>query len=418
MITHRIPCFGIAVLVATTAFAEQDMNGFALRPGCVLPYAAIAPASDPFSSCDNAGRMRGSPLPSLTERLQSVAKNNLCSDATSPVPLRHSQLTELPQPKPADIARSRMSLRELTTISGRRIGEGTVIQMTGIIEKASVRNCRSAAAGELPGDAVNCHVLGGLATSEVALRMRPLESKAGSSCEIAIANVVPHFRPVAWSNLDLKTPVPPVRITGQLYYDAAGDGCKWEVHPVYGIDVCTETDARKCDGAGNSAWLPYDQWVRQPAAATRSTGQDERTTCDIVSLEWKQNPQAQVVSYDAFLKLAPPQRNRTFQSLSPEQKATLKRTHAQRWLELHQSELTADQRAAVRQAIDFISPDLYRNPSDPTFRRQEDEIRNRLSCSIGRARVQEAFTFLGPPGDQTLLDAIDGWLTRFSDCLK
>jgi hypothetical protein len=82
--------------------------------------------------------------------------------------------------------------------------------------------------------------------------------------------------------------MPPVRVTGQLFYDeeatscntdaAAGRRSKWEIHPVYAIDVCTDP-AGTC-GPDDTHWQPYDAWVRNKGAGWRATGVRERSQCE------------------------------------------------------------------------------------------------------------------------------------------
>ena len=102
----------------------------------------------------------------------------------------------------------------------------------------------------------------------------------------------PHFRPAAWSQLDKKIPTNNViRLTGPLFFDNAHQPCAaltrattdkppfrsslWEIHPVYQFEVCSDTDPAHCGANDDSAWKPYDQWVKDPASKTAATKASE-----------------------------------------------------------------------------------------------------------------------------------------------
>ncbi|MBI2219607.1 MAG: hypothetical protein HYU53_00165 [Acidobacteria bacterium] len=124
--------------------------------------------------------------------------------------------------------------------------------------------------------------------------------------------------------------------------------------------------------------------------------------------------------YEQFMSLTAEQRREAFARLPADQKAALKRTHAQRWLETHRAELSAGQVAAVEQAIDFVTPELYDGPQTEERRRREQEIRKRLECSIGRDRAAAAFVLMPEipqPTPEGLGRVVDQWLGWFVDCV-
>lgn len=123
------------------------------------------------------------------------------------------------------------------------------------------------------------------------------------------------------------------------------------------------------------------------------------------------------IEYADFIKLTAADRLATFAELTPANKSALKRTHAERWLDRHQQELSAGQVAVVQEGIRFLSPATYRNAADPKLRRQEDQLKRKLECSLGRERVTEAFTFLGSRPERDWTQRVDEWLSWFKDCL-
>jgi hypothetical protein len=129
---------------------------------------------------------------------------------------------------------------------------------------------------------------------------------------------------------------------------------------------------------------------------------------------------ASTISYEAFIALAAKERPDTFARLTPDNKASLIRTHATRWLEKHRSSLTISQAALVQEAIDFISPDLYREvPASASLREKEQKIAHRLACSLGSQRAMAAFTFreAAEAKDRSPAQLISGWIDDWAQWL-
>lgn len=93
-------------------------------------------------------------------------------------------------------------------------------------------------------------------------------------CRSVTAEVIPHFRPVAWDAATIATPEVPMRFTGQLFVDASHKVCRdgepiggqparfssWEIHPVYAIDVCKFATKSRCKVNDESVWTPLAEW--------------------------------------------------------------------------------------------------------------------------------------------------------------
>ena len=84
-----------------------------------------------------------------------------------------------------------------------------------------------------------------------------------------VAETIPHKRPTALELTaiePLKTSKSIVKVTGQLFFDASHRSCKgttpgsgdparvtvYEIHPVYNIEVCSDSDISKCTGSSNN----------------------------------------------------------------------------------------------------------------------------------------------------------------------
>lgn len=290
--------FAAAIAAAATAsLAPTPTYKFALADGCALPFAAIAPADDAYAACDISGEMSGRPLPSKAKMLESQAKNNFCADTSEIVPMHFEDFSRLEastDPKTMDLKSSRDELKviEDVIVHKHEVGEGTVVQFVAMMRGAHISDCTRPRPGKNGGEAVNCNTLG-TDKNDIHIVLMPLdEGPDASECDSVTAEIIPHFRPESWALLDLKTPTDnPVRLTGQLFYDNSHRACVdgkgsparrtvWEIHPVYSFDVCKGTTDAECQMNDDSAWVPYDQWVRQPDAVTNPTGKRQRQACE------------------------------------------------------------------------------------------------------------------------------------------
>ena len=86
--------------------------------------------------------------------------------------------------------------------------------------------------------------------------------------------------------------------------------------------------------------------------------------------------------------------------------------HAERWLEQNRASLSQRQIELVIEAIAFLSADRQTDQA----RKYGDELKRRLTCELGRAKVTAAFTFLQPPRE-SLKNSVDEWLAWFPDCV-
>ena len=284
----------VMVLVAAVTARAQ---GPTYDPGCAVPFASIATTPDPFVECGNCGVVSADPKATADSKAahaaESKAKNNLCGDTTKKTVVDFAMLADMQAKTGATVPSDRHTLRQFFAVGSQKIGEGSVVQLKAFVREAHISDCDG-------GETVNCKRTGPdvndihipLADPTVA------NSQKADECNSVTAEMIPHFRPAAWSQIDVKTPVNnPVRITGQLFYDNSHHPCVknadgsftkqlparislWELHPVYQFDVCTETDASKCDIATDSVWVPYDQWVAKAGSVTQNTGKSFRSRCE------------------------------------------------------------------------------------------------------------------------------------------
>lgn len=277
---------GAASLALTQTFH------FTLPADCHLPFAAIAPTDDASAACDVSGHMSGHPTPGAPKTLESAAKNNFCADTSTIVPMHFEDFSRLENGTDRSLLnlatnRDDLKIVEDVTVHGNEVGEGTVVQLVAMMRGAHVSDCST----KTHGEAVNCNMLG-TDKNDMHIVLMPLEDGPDDSeCDSVTAEAIPHFRPDAWSNLDLKTPSEnPVRVTGQLFYDDSHKACVggkgspmrrtvWEIHPMYQLEVCTGSSADACKQDDATVWVPYDKWVTQSGAHTAATGKKQRQAC-------------------------------------------------------------------------------------------------------------------------------------------
>ena len=151
---------------------------------------------------------------------------------------------------------------------GRRVflGEGTLVRYVGYVLEA--RKARST-------ESVNCH------ESDVAETDIHIDLVASPSvrnpCSSITAEMIPHGRPKMWTRPNINKIDRPVRVTGQLMFDAMHDLCKngkptqgnparislWEIHPVYALDVCRSTSLQACSAGDETVWTPFHKWLEE-----------------------------------------------------------------------------------------------------------------------------------------------------------
>jgi hypothetical protein len=256
--------------------------------GCKkLPFDAIAIKPDPAGSCGNCGVSAPTDQAKI---LQNQAKNNFCANAASPVPitfadLRDMQAEAIKNKWVTKTLNDRKPLRAFHVLRGRKIGEGDVVRLAAWVKEAHISDCPG-------GESVNCEIHGFPANDiHIPLLDPTTGGRDQDECTSITAEMSPHFRPAAWSEVDLKTPaVNTVRVTGPLFFDNAHEACTgaarpapnrsslWEIHPVYQLKVCTHGTG--CDVGKEGDWMPYDAWVKKPDSRVEETGKKQRECPD------------------------------------------------------------------------------------------------------------------------------------------
>jgi hypothetical protein len=254
-------------LVATSLVAQSTK----FEPKCPWPFNEDA-ARRPFDDLCNEGKTTDP-----GSIAQNVAKDNFCvvgTPVTIDIPTLKKLQAEVESPSvlgpkyqpPTD----RSKLQNLSTKApdGTGLGEGRLVQMVTFIFEAHYSDVKS-------GESVNCK----LPSNEnndihMALVGSPGEK---DECQSVTTEITPHFRPAVWTDVALNAlKGKPVRITGQLFFDAShhpgsGSNCQppkrqssWEIHPLYKLEVCVKTTLEECKANDNAAWVSLSVFNRQP----------------------------------------------------------------------------------------------------------------------------------------------------------
>ncbi|MBI3657190.1 MAG: hypothetical protein HY232_12290 [Acidobacteria bacterium] len=269
-------------VVFTHAAPPEDL--FVLK--CPLPFADKTVHHTIDAECSLSGLTESETGDDPDSHLQqNRAKNNLCApDPAVPITVNlfdHLQGAveekEIPFgnqhiPNPEPLPDNRSVLKNLVqTANGISVGEGTNVVFAAFVLRTKV-------AGK---ESVNCEFTGKEANDiHIVLAMKPTDNE----CDSITAEMVPHFRPPSWGKITVQSTLAqlrkhPVRITGQMFFDASHSPCHhpefrvqgdpkrrslWEIHPVYKIDVCKNKTLAGCKVDKESVWKSFDAWVKNP----------------------------------------------------------------------------------------------------------------------------------------------------------
>jgi hypothetical protein len=76
------------------------------------------------------------------------------------------------------------------------------------------------------------------------------------------------------------------------------------------------------------------------------------------------NKEQRTIGYDKFFLCSDEERKEIFNEISPDNRAFLIKTHAERWLAANRSRLTDEQVSVVEELIQSISPEWYKEKND------------------------------------------------------
>jgi hypothetical protein len=222
---------------------------------------------------------------------QNAMKNNFCAptDKIANVTLQtfgdlgaaSTNLSSIPKGEPP---KSRVKLAKIITLEdGTKLGEGQTVTFVGYVREARHSNVdKDHPLTQGKGESVQCNLLG-CQYNDIHLTLAE-DPNETAMCRTIVAEIIPHYRPAAWNlfdSVDYKNffRTHPVKITGQLFFDGSHVPCinghagfnpvtnhndferlaLWEIHPIYAIDVCKNTDKSQCAASDVTAWFPFTE---------------------------------------------------------------------------------------------------------------------------------------------------------------
>jgi len=258
--------------------APADQNAFV--PDCPPPFpnAAARPVD---VSCGIEGEFESNGTDE--HRAQNRAKNSFCAKGANGTVAADPILTtvttyDILQDKviengidfgsSANLPQDRNALRNIATnADGVAIGEGSYVVFVGFMLDAHRTGKES----------VSCQN-GTVGFADIHISLA--RTKNADLCRSIGAEIVPHFRPTTWPRIyyaehyeEIKRH--PLRLKGHLFFDGSHHPCgdpnmtdrdplrrsDWEIHPVYSIDVCSNTTLANCGATNESVWTAFDEWI-------------------------------------------------------------------------------------------------------------------------------------------------------------
>ncbi len=105
--------------------------------------------------------------------------------------------------------------------------------------------------------------------------------------------------------------------------------------------------------------------------------------------------------YARFMELSVEQRRSGFAELSPEHRALIVRTHAERWLAQNRERLSASEIGLFEELIAFVTPERYGAGSRTAPNKGEQAMLAKIICRANPNDVETAFGVLRVPPSST-----------------
>ena len=254
---------------------------------CKLPYNETPEKGLTIESCG----LQGDAKDKSPEAVQNPHKNNLCVTGIAQ-PVTIADLAKLQQevddsgmPYGSKFQHKSppMDRSLLTTLpplsNGIQLGEGSLVTFVGYMADAHYSPSSPSSKGESVDCSKSQH---DQADIHIALSSEPGKIKSKDPkrieklCRTISAEFIPHARPAIWDAATLNQVIDlerPVRVTGQLFFDASHEPCRdgvpvgsdprriagWEIHPIYMFEVCKFSDIKKCGVTSTAAWQPMSK---------------------------------------------------------------------------------------------------------------------------------------------------------------
>lgn len=282
---------GILMTIAAVSATGVWAQGY--TPKCQPPFEKQTHAiDDPHTGC----AVTGNPTASALSKEQNTVKNDFCAAQGQPTTITFDVLRQLQSTvderfQQAHLAYGRVHGKETlqhrsvlpkltTTVDGKSVtlGEGSFVQLVAFVNDAHPSDLGQLKNGtETGGESVNCNLFS-CEENDIHIELTdtdltPAKPHVANKCTTATAEIAPHFRPDILAHFsspeyDTAFRSHPVRFRGQLFFDMAHQPCangkaapgaparftSWEIHPVYGVDICKATTLAQCKVDDSAAW--------------------------------------------------------------------------------------------------------------------------------------------------------------------
>jgi len=267
------------LLLSISSIAQQ---GTKFEAGCQLPFESIALEHKGFDDSCGIGGVASST--DVGNQQQNRIKNSFCLNS-KPIALKPQDLATLQKKVDAlsdfkfgsglSVPTDRSPLRNISLKNGLSVGEGTLVVVVGYMIDPHYSDVKN-------GEGVNCKHPGNepndihfnIGSKWVNVDQLNTNAKMAQLCKLVSGEISPHFRPESWEvdHLDKLTGIP-VRLTGQLFFDASHVPCRpnkpvnparssvWEIHPIYSVDVCKTK--KQCRVDIDSDWKPLSDFAKE-----------------------------------------------------------------------------------------------------------------------------------------------------------
>ena len=101
------------------------------------------------------------------------------------------------------------------------------------------------------------------------------------------------------------------------------------------------------------------------------------------------------VDYDTFMQQDVQGRIRTFNQVTPENRAELVQTQITRWVEKNKARLTPEQLKVMDENLAYVTADRYRKPMTAEEMAQAKDIEARTAAVFSREDMMQALTIQG-----------------------
>lgn len=98
------------------------------------------------------------------------------------------------------------------------------------------------------------------------------------------------------------------------------------------------------------------------------------------------------IDYDTFMQQDVQSRIKTFNQVTPENRAELVQTQIKRWVEKNRGRLTAEQLKIMDENLAFVTADRYRQPVSQEQRTQARDLEVRTAAVLSREDMTQALT--------------------------